>query len=69
MVILPDFFRVKLIDPLAENTEKIVEYIKAERDWENKLKKECEVAKDYAVSHGAKTFGALGKAVKSRPFN
>jgi len=60
MVILTDLFRGKMIDPFKVSTEKLVEFVKIETDWENKLKKDWEAVRVYAEGHGAKTFGAIG---------
>ena len=61
MVILPDYYAGKMINPMTSPREEIVEFIKKETDWEGTLKSTWESKiKPYAVNHGAKTFGAIG---------
>lgn len=61
MVVLPDYYRGKMIDPRKEGREKLMEFVKIETDWENKLKKDWDTVRSYAESHGAKSFGAIGR--------
>ena len=62
MVILPDYYAGKMINPMTSPREEIMEFIKKETDWEGKLNSDWEnKIRPYAVNHGAKTFGAIGK--------
>jgi hypothetical protein len=61
MVLIPDYYRGKMIDPMKESREKLKEFVKVETDWENKLKKDWDTVRVFAESLGAKTFGTIGK--------
>lgn len=62
MVILPDYYAGKMINPETSPKEELLEFVKKETDWEGTLKSVWEnKIRPYAVNHGAKTFGAIGK--------
>ena len=61
MVILPDYYAGKMINPMTSPKEELVEFVKKETNWEETLKSAWEnKIRPYAVNHGAKTFGAIG---------
>lgn len=62
MVILPDYFRGKMIDPHKEPMEDVIAFTRTHFNWAGKMKEDWEKkVKPYAEKHGAKTFGAIGK--------
>ena len=62
MVIIPDYYAGKMINPMTSAREELVAFVKNETDWEANLKATWETKiKPYAVNHGAKTFGAIGE--------
>jgi hypothetical protein len=62
MVIIPDYFRGEMINPINKPREEIVEFVKKQTQWDDKLKQDWEEKiKPYALEHGAKTFGAIGR--------
>lgn len=61
MVILPDYYCGKMINPKVSPREELGEFIKNETQWEGHLQKAWEEKiKPYAVQHGAKMFGTIG---------
>ena len=61
MVILPDYYCGKMINPKVSPREELGEFIKNETQWEGHLQKVWEEKiKPYAVQHGAKMFGTIG---------
>jgi hypothetical protein len=65
MVIIPDYFRGKMINPMTSPREELVEFVNKETQWEEKLKVDWEEkTRPYALKHGAETFGAIGKNKK-----
>ena len=61
MVIIPDYFRGEMINPMTKPREEIVEFVKKQSQWEGHLKLDWEEKiQPYALKHGAKTFGAIG---------
>ena len=65
MVIIPDYYRGKMINPMMSQREDLVKFVKNETQWEGNLKVDWEEKiRPYALQHGAKTFGAIGKTLK-----
>ena len=61
MVIIPDYFRGEMINPMNKPREEIVDFVKKQTQWDGKLKQDWEEKiQPYALKHGAKTFGAIG---------
>ena len=61
MVILPDYYCGKMVNPMTTPREQLVEFVKNETQWEDTLKKVWEEKiMPYAVQHGAKIFGSIG---------
>ena len=62
MVIIPDYYRGEMKDPTGFGPD-VVEFLKNQTNWA-KLKADYEEKiLPYAEKHGAKTFGAIGKAL------
>ena len=63
MVIIPDYFDGGMVNPMTSPREELVAFMKKQTDWDGKLKLDWEEKiRPYALEHGAKTFGAIGKA-------
>ncbi len=63
MVIIPDYFDGGMINPMTSPREELGAFVKKQSDWDGKLKLDWEdKIRPYALDHGAKTFGAIGKA-------
>ena len=61
MVIIPDYFRGKMVNPDTSTWEIILESVKEVSQWRPQLKEDWEKKiLPYAKSHGAKTFGTIG---------
>jgi len=63
MVLIPDYYHGKMIDPMKEGIEKLTEFVKVETNWENKLKKDWDTVRVFAEGLGAKTFGTIGRLI------
>ena len=62
MVIIPDYYRGTMINPMTSGRDQLIEFVKIKTQWEGGLKLDWEEkVRPYALKHGAKTFGAIGK--------
>jgi len=63
MVIIPDYYRGKMINLMTSPREEVVEVMKKLTQWEETLKVDWEEKiQPYALKHGAATFGAIGES-------
>ena len=62
MVIIPDYYRGTMLNPMTAGQDQIMEFVKTNTQWQGNLKLDWEEkVQPYALKHGAKTFGAIGK--------
>ena len=62
MVIIPDYYRGTMINPMTSGRDQLIEFVKNKTQWEGSLQLDWEEkVRPYALKHGAKTFGAIGK--------
>ena len=63
MVIIPDYYRGMMINPMTSSQDQLMEFVKTKTQWEGSLKNDWEEkVHPYALKHGAKVFGAIGKS-------
>jgi len=61
MVIMPDYYRGTMNNPFdAEQSKDTGAFLKKNTDWEGVLKHDWEKVHEYALEHGAKSFGTAG---------
>jgi hypothetical protein len=63
MVIIPDYFCGKMINPMTSPREEVMEVVQNVTQWDETLKVDWEEKiQPYALKHGATTFGAIGES-------